>query len=185
VNARPTHIAELAASASQALSLSLCGVLFIPPHITCPPCALPQHGSCLNTCTQLAWVLGSSNKLQCTTLVLFSVWHAYKCNSTMQCKSDQYMHVISRESFITCPFMCLFLAEHRLSCALDIHTSVHFNKNVSSCVCPNETPSNQLSKEPLNFHFSLQIHFPRSPPNFMINSFFSGVLFWFLMTHWI
>jgi hypothetical protein len=41
-------------------------------------------------------------------LVRFSLWSPDKCSSTMQCKADQCMRVASKESFITCPFMCLF-----------------------------------------------------------------------------
>ena len=40
----------------------------------------------------------------------------------MQCKVDQYMHVISKESFITCPFTCLLV--------IAFHTCVHFHKMV-------------------------------------------------------
>ena len=62
---RPTGIAQLAVPASQALSLSLHGVLFIPSkhHVS----SMCMHGFYLSTCLQSARVLGSRNKLQHTT----------------------------------------------------------------------------------------------------------------------
>jgi hypothetical protein len=83
----------------------------------CLPRAFLQRGSCLSTCMQSARVLGSGNKLQHTTwrfLVCFSLWSPDKWSSIMQCKTDQYMCVVSKVSFIICPFMCL--AERPLSC---------------------------------------------------------------------
>ena len=115
---RPTSIAQLAVPASQALSPSLCGVLFIPSkhHVSSmgltSPRVLPQH-VCLSqliSLCQSVQVHGSSKKLQHTTrsfLVHFSLWSPDKCSSTTQCKADQYMCVVSKESFITCPFTCL------------------------------------------------------------------------------
>ena len=35
------------------------------------------------------------------------LWSPNKCSSTTQCKADQYMCAISKESFIMCPFTCL------------------------------------------------------------------------------
>ena len=40
-------------------------------------------------------------------LVGFSLWSPDKCSSTTKCKVNQYMCVVSKESFITCPFTCL------------------------------------------------------------------------------
>ena len=40
-------------------------------------------------------------------LVHLSLWCPEKWSSTLQCKADQYMHVVSKESFIICPFTCL------------------------------------------------------------------------------
>jgi hypothetical protein len=40
-------------------------------------------------------------------LVHFSLWSPDKWSSTMQCKVDQYIRVVSKESFIMCPFTCL------------------------------------------------------------------------------
>ena len=39
-------------------------------------------------------------------LVSFFLWSPNLWSSTMQYKVDQNMHTISKESFITCPFMC-------------------------------------------------------------------------------
>jgi hypothetical protein len=56
-----------------------------------------------------------------------------KWSSTIQCKADQYMHVVSKEFFITCPFLCL-LYQNILSpvSALAKHpfTFVHFRKTL-------------------------------------------------------
>ena len=41
-------------------------------------------------------------------LVCFYLWNPNKCTSTTQCKVGQYMHVVSKESFIISLFMCLF-----------------------------------------------------------------------------
>ena len=42
-----------------------------------------------------------------TLLVHFSLWSPNRCSSTMKCKTDQYMRVVSKGSLITCPLMCL------------------------------------------------------------------------------
>jgi hypothetical protein len=62
---RATSVAQLAVPTSQALSLSLHGVLFIPSkhHVS----SMCMHGFYLSTCLQSARVLGSRNKLQHTT----------------------------------------------------------------------------------------------------------------------
>ena len=68
------------------------------------------HVPCLSMCIQSARVLGSGNKLQHSTrsvLVHFCLWRPNKCSSTTQYKVEQYVHVISKESFILCPFPCL------------------------------------------------------------------------------
>ena len=71
----------------------------------------------LSTCIRLSWhhcqaaqVYTSGKKLQHTSrglLACFCLWSHDKCSSTMQCKVSQYMCVVSKESFITCPFTCL------------------------------------------------------------------------------
>jgi hypothetical protein len=88
-------------------------VLFIlPPNTTYPPWVLPQQ-TCLSQLTSLcqsAGICGSSKTLQTPSevfLVCFSLWNSDKWSLTMQCKVDQYMHVISEESFIKFPFMYL------------------------------------------------------------------------------
>ena len=121
------------------------------PNIMCPPQVLPQPVSCPNSCrdsaqglpqhvclSQLSITLPVSpslRKLQETTvhhrkfLVCFSIQSPEKYNSTMQCKADQYTHVVSKKSFITCPFTCLL--QHL--CPLQL--------NVSSRICPSKTPT--------------------------------------------
>jgi hypothetical protein len=54
----------------------------------------------------------SSQKLQAEQekfLVPLSLWSPEKCSLTKQCKVDQNMSVLRKESFITmiCPFACL------------------------------------------------------------------------------
>ena len=75
-------------------------------------CVLPQHMSLsqLTSLCQSAQVCRSGKKLQHTIrrfLVHFSLWNPDKCHSTMQCKADQYSCVVSKESFIMCPFTYL------------------------------------------------------------------------------
>jgi hypothetical protein len=59
---------------------------------------------------QSAWVYESNKKLHVTTRcfsLCFSLWSLEKLSSTIQCKSDQYMCVVNKKSFIMWPFMCL------------------------------------------------------------------------------
>ena len=67
-------------------------------------------------------------------LAWFSLQSPNKWSSTMHCKVDPYMCVLSKDSFITCPFMCL-LEQNILS-------PVSASVNVPSHVCPSKTPSN-------------------------------------------
>jgi hypothetical protein len=70
----------------------------------------------------------------------------------MQCKADEYMHAVSKESFIT-SFHVLALAEHPLSCvcfsktflhesALAFHTFVHFHVFAPAKHHPTDFPKN-------------------------------------------
>ena len=106
-DSRPTSVnSSLYQRAKLCLGRSVESHLY-PPNRTCPPRALPQHESCFRIPS--AQVHRSSNNLQHTTrrfLVHFSLWSPDKCSSTRQRKADQYMHVVSEESFITCPFLC-------------------------------------------------------------------------------
>ena len=85
-------------------------VLFIlPSNITCPPGALPQHVSLASLC-QSALVEEAARSCHNPSrrfLVCFSLWSHGKWSSATRYKTNQHMHVISKESFITCPFMCL------------------------------------------------------------------------------
>jgi hypothetical protein len=89
-NLRGTSIAQLAVTATQALSPSLLRVLFIPSR---------HHLSSM--CLALAWVLP-----QHVHPISPKLWSSHKCSSTTQCKADQYMRV-SKEYFIMIPFMDL------------------------------------------------------------------------------
>jgi hypothetical protein len=80
-------------------------------------------------------------------VVVFLSMESYKCSSTMQCKEDQYMYVVSKESFIVCPFTCL-LEQNILS-------PVSASAKCSFMCLPSKTSSKRLSKEPLCFDFSL------------------------------
>lgn len=86
----------------------------LSPNITCSPQVLPQH-VCLSQLLHFAnqskpeEAAKNYNKPQHTIrsfLVIFFLRSPNKCSSTMQCKADQYMRVVSKESFITCPFTC-------------------------------------------------------------------------------
>ena len=70
-------------------------------NITCPPRALPQH---VYPISLSLW------KWQQTTIhhqkyfwCVF-LWSPNKSSSTTQCNTDQYLSVVSKECFITCPF---------------------------------------------------------------------------------
>jgi hypothetical protein len=76
------------------------------------------HMPCLSKALTSIWVLPqhlhltfeSGKKLHYASrsfLVCFSLCNPDKCSSSMQCKKDQCMHVVSKESFITCPCKCL------------------------------------------------------------------------------
>ena len=107
------HCTTRSRSKPSLASVIVCWTLFIhPPNITCFPRFLPQHLylSQLTSLCQSARVHRSITKPQHTArrfLVHFSLWSPDKCSSTTQCKGDWYMHVISREPFITCLFTCL------------------------------------------------------------------------------
>ena len=85
-------------------------------------------------------------------LMHFSLWRPNKCSLTTQCKVDQYMCVVSKESFITCSFM---LAEHPFSCVCFSKTFPHdsalvfhlcpLQENTPSCVCPAKHHPTQLT----------------------------------------
>lgn len=104
-------IPRRAVAARQPLCQSLCGVLFIPSKHGVSSMCLDSERVLLSPCIiQSATVLGSSNRLQHTTrsyLVHFSLWSRDKYSSSTQCEADQYMRVVSKVSFIACPFMCL------------------------------------------------------------------------------
>jgi hypothetical protein len=69
--------------------------------------------TCLASADNILQISWSPRKQQETAahhqkfLLHFSLWSPDKCSSTLLCKADQYMCVVSKESFITCPFLCL------------------------------------------------------------------------------
>jgi hypothetical protein len=104
------------------LSLQHCTLssIYIPPNITCPSWVSLVSGRA-SVSADIKLPISPSPKRQQETaahprsfLVCFSLWNLNKCSSTMQCKADQYMPVIIKEFFITCPFMCL-LSQNILS----------------------------------------------------------------------
>ena len=125
-----------------------------------------MHLSQLTSLCQSAQVLGSCKKLQHTTRFLMhcSLWGPGKCSSTMQCKADQYMCVVSRNpssSVLSCacfsrnPFSCVcssssFFPEFPLV----FFSLCPLQGNLPSQVCPRKTQSNRLYKEPLRFYFT-------------------------------
>jgi hypothetical protein len=135
-------------------SITVRGVLFIlPPNITCPPRGLLQHVSCLSICFASAhdylsrhhpanWPESEEAAKQGSTPAeaFFSLWSPDKWSSTMQCKADQYMYVISEESFITCPFTSLLWQS-----ILSPVSASGKQTCVPSCVYPSKAPVNQLT----------------------------------------
>jgi len=115
-DARLRSVTELAMQAP----VTVQWVLFIlPPNIMCPPWVLPQHMSLSQTpsdsvsadilVNQPKWEEAARchRNLMRRFLVRFSLWNYNKQSSAMKCKANQYMCVISEESFITSPFLCL------------------------------------------------------------------------------
>jgi hypothetical protein len=79
-------------------------VLFIlPPNITCPPqvCLSWHHSTNQPESTEVA--RNCSVSFWC-----ISFYGVTTNSSAMHCKANQYMCVLSEESFTMCPFMCLF-----------------------------------------------------------------------------
>ena len=67
---------------------------FVSAHITLPISPSPRkQQEVISTPPEVSWCA--------------SLWSPDKWSSTTQCKADQYMCVVSKESFITCPFTCL------------------------------------------------------------------------------
>jgi hypothetical protein len=123
---------------------------------TCPSQVLPK----LTSLSQPAPVQEAARNCSIPTedfLVHFFLWSPDKCSSTMQCKSDEYTYVISKESYITCPFFLLCLLQWKLPSQehpnlLPVSTSAQL-----SFMCLHQQNTNQhkwLSKEPLNFYFT-------------------------------
>jgi hypothetical protein len=103
--------------ASQTLPLSpSVESFFYMPYVSstslASPNALPQYGNhlswhhCANQ-SESEEVARSHSTPPEVFLVCFFLWSPDKWSSTMQCKADQYMRIVSKESFITCLFMCL------------------------------------------------------------------------------
>jgi hypothetical protein len=109
---------KLALSASL---VSLCHHLsspfILPPNITCPPwvcrslCLASARAS--DSADVTLSISPSPRKQQVTAahhsklFRSFFLWSTDKWSSTIQCKVDRYMCVVSDESFIMCPFTYL------------------------------------------------------------------------------
>ena len=114
-----THKHCTASCTSKPSSVSV--ILWSPIYTLQTSCVL--HVSCLNMCLSLAQASVSADitlpispnpqKRQETAahhqkfFGAFLSMESCQCISTMQCKVDQYMCVISKESFIMCLFTCL------------------------------------------------------------------------------
>jgi hypothetical protein len=110
---------------------------------------LPQHMSCPNTGLALAditlsIILSPRNQQKSTAYrqkfyVVFLSMESWQMQLTTQCKANQYMYIVSKESLITCSFTCLFqqnilspvsaLAKHPFTC-------VHFRKTLLHMCAP-------------------------------------------------
>ena len=139
---RLTSIAQLAVTASQAQSLLLRGVLFIPSTHHVFSQVLPQHVHPVRPSPRSP-----------------KIYH-----STTQCKVDQYMRVNSKESVIMCHRVC-FSRTSSLLCLLQpnipswvcLSLSPMSTSGKHTFVClPQQNPieHNWLSREPLNSHFT-------------------------------
>lgn len=108
---RKVKIRPTASCTSKLSSVSVTEEFYwYPPNSTCPPRALLQHVSYLNTSIHPISLSLSSKKLEHTTgsfLVNFSLLCPDKYSSTTQCKVNQCIHVTSKDSFILCSFTCL------------------------------------------------------------------------------
>ena len=135
-DARPTSIALLAVPASQAVSVTMESYLYLQtsrlPHV------LPQHVHPISPSLQKQQQTAAHHQ---KFFRGFSLWCPSKCSSTAQCKAEQCMRAVSKDSIMLhhSSFHVLALAEHPLSCvcfstmflhesALAFHTCVHFWK---------------------------------------------------------
>jgi hypothetical protein len=102
-----THQCCTASSISKPSSASVTvhRVIFIPSKHVC------FTGLSLAGVSHFANQFQSGKKLQHTTrsflVRFFFSMESWKCSPPTLCKVDQYMHVVSKEPFITCPFTCL------------------------------------------------------------------------------
>ena len=148
---RPTSIAQLAVSASQAqpLSLSVESYLYLP-NITCCPHVLPQHVSASAdiTASQPESEKAARN---CSTLHRHVSVYGVLTNAAQ-------LHNVRQTN--TCVLLAKNPSSSTLSHACFCRTSFHLyllQLNVPSCVCSSKTPSNRLPKEPLSFQFALTL----------------------------
>ena len=99
-----------------------------------------------------AWRI--NKKPQCTTRSFqghFSLYSLNKWSSTMKWKADQYIHVVSEESWTTSPFMCL-LQQNILSLLSPS------GKHSFTCLPQQKNIwLNWPSNEPLIFHFTILV----------------------------
>ena len=108
-----------------------------------PPCALPQHDSCLSICIQSAWVCGCSRnfstppgRLWCISLLYGVPTNAAqlcsvrRTNACMLLAKYPSLHVFSHACISRTPFSLLFLSKTFLHVfALAKHHPTDFPKN--------------------------------------------------------
>ena len=105
---RHTSVAQLAVPASQALSVTVSS----SPIQTMRVRHVPFLSTCLASGLASAHASNQQETAVQSFLVCFFLWSPDKWSSTIQCKADQYMCVVSKIYFIICPFHVLALAEH-------------------------------------------------------------------------
>ena len=81
-------------------------------HKRCTASCTSKPGSVFVTPWSPSYTLQTSHVLHVSCLshvppISLSPQSPSKCSSITPCKVDQNMYVVSKESFITCPFMCL------------------------------------------------------------------------------
>ena len=141
-----------------------------PPSIRSLPWVLPQHVhlSQLTSLCQSAQVRGSGKKLQHTTRSFFGSVSLYGVSTNAaqlrNARWTQCMCVVSKESFITCPFACCFSSTSfhltfLREFALAFHTCVHFNKTFLHVFVTRDTWQTKTSKNTIQMTFQKTLKF--------------------------
>ena len=102
-----------------------------------------------------------------SVLVHFSLWSSDKWSSTTKCNADQYMHVVSQESFIMCPSHACFIRTSLLMCltipswvCLSLSLTSTSGKHSFTCLLQ-QTPSN--THHPTQLTLQRTTKFPLQP----------------------